>query len=384
MEAKKPSIMIISASSGSGHTRAAEALVETAKQDSRLADVQHVDALKYTNALFREFYATAYKEIVLHTPTLWGWWYETSDEPWKTDKWRYLFERLNMQPFIDLLDEAQPDITICTHFLASEIVSHLMADHRINTRLAVVTTDYHIHAMWLCRTFNHFFVPAEEARQHLAALGFPADHVTVSGIPVMQDFRPDYDKAALRTKHGLKPDLPVILVSAGTFGKESAINVIEALQYLQTPSQTVVICGRNEELLADVNAMANQASKKNTTIHPVGYTNEMHEWMGMADLFIGKPGGLTVSECMASNLPMILHDPIPGQEVYNSAFLLENGAAMAPSSLLTLPWKIDALFATPEKLSSMRQAMQQLAHPEAAATIIDTMIAGLTRTGEYA
>lgn len=106
----------------------------------------------------------------------------------------------------------------------------------------------------------------------------------------------------------------------------------------------------------------------------LGFTTEMDEWMTVADLLIGKPGGLTLTESLAKSLPMIIWDPIPGQEVYNSVFLLENGAAVAPTSRSTLGFKVDAILRDKTRLEQMQQAAGRLVNANAATQIVNTIL----------
>jgi len=370
----KPTFMILHASSGSGHTRAAEALVKECENRSDIGTVSKVDALEYTNTLFRDFYAKLYEQMVTRTPDLWRLWYETSNEPWKTDRMRLMLDKLNLQGLAKLIKEQNPDMAICTHFLPAELISDMIDKGEINTRLVIVVTDFYVHAMWLSSVFNRYFVTHNESAVHLQALGFPADRVTVSGIPIDSVFGVSYDRASLCKQYGLNENLPTVLLSAGTFGMESAAAVADALLKLVTPVQVVILCGRNEKLRQRLTDFAVSVNQPFPHFHIEGYTTCMHEWMALADLFIGKPGGLTTAECMASGLPMVIYQPIPGQEEHNSDHLLENGVAIKCSELLTLSYKLDELFNNPDRLQNMREKAKHLGAPRAAQTVIDTLV----------
>jgi processive 1,2-diacylglycerol beta-glucosyltransferase len=370
----KPKIMVLHASSGSGHTRAAQALVQECQIHPQIGSVLNVDTLEYTNPLFRDFYAKLYEQMVTRTPDLWRIWYETSNEPWKTDRMRLMLDKINLQDLVKLIQHEQPDITLCTHFLPAEIISSIIKDGKIKTRLAITVTDFYVHAMWLSRVFHRYFVAHEESREHLRALGFPHDRITVSGIPIAPVFRLPRDKQTLRQQYDLDPSLPLILLSAGTFGMESAANTAQALTKLETPVQLVAICGRNDELRQHLQTIADQSPAPFPRFRIEGYTQVMHEWMAMADLFIGKPGGLTTAESLASQLPMVVWQPIPGQEEHNSDHLLENGAAIKCSELLTLPYKIDTLLRDPDRLAAMQRNARRISHPSASRDVIDTLL----------
>ena len=370
---KRSKLVILSASSGSGHTRAGEALEAAAADVPGIASVRHIDVLDYGSALLGELYAEMYKQMVSKTPSLWGWWYDKSDTPWKGEHFRVAMERSQMQPLMECLRAEAPDITICTHFLASDIVSYMLQHEQLSTRHAVVVTDLHVHAMWLCHQFERYFVATDESSYYLRQIGFPDDRITVTGIPIHPVFSQGMDREALRKKFDITPSMPVVLLSAGTFGMESSLVAIRALMQMKQPAQIVSLCGKNEDLLAEV-VHATEAAPPHLKFRALPHSTEMHEWMAISDLLIGKPGGLTLSEAMASALPMILLNPIPGQEEINAANLLEEGVAVSPTDVVTLPYKVDLLLREPQRLVGMRDRMKRLAQPRAAYTILETLL----------
>ncbi len=372
-ENRPSKIVILSASSGSGHTRAGEALEAAAANMPGIASVRHIDVLEYAAPLFGALYSDLYKQLVSKTPSLWGWWYDKSDTPWKGENFRVAMESFQMKPLIECLQAEDPDITICTHFLASDIVSHMLQKEQLVTRHAVVVTDLHVHALWLCHQFERYFVPTDESAYYLRQIGIPDDRIAVTGIPIHPMFSQPMDREALRKKYEIDLSLPVVLLSAGTFGMESSIEAVRALMHMQQPAQIVALCGRNEDLLKEVVLMAEEMPA-HLKFRALPYTPDMHEWMAISDLFIGKPGGLTFSEAMASALPMILLNPIPGQEEINASSMLEQGVAVSPTDVVTLPYKADLLLGDPQHLAGMRDRLKQLARPRAAYTILDTLL----------
>ncbi len=323
-------VLLLSASSGAGHVRAAQAL-EKAFKDSNdetglVCEVRHVDTLQYTNKVFRTLYSKAYIEVVTKLPGVSGWFYDKLDKPWENERRRLALDKLNTRPFVKLVREYQPDMIICTHFLPAEIVSWLKAKERIASRQAIVVTDFDVHAMWLCHHYEQYFVAIDEARAYLEALAIPANKITVSGIPIDPVFALHKEKLDMRRKHGLAPDRTTILLSAGGFGVGPLVNLITSLIPLQHPAQIVAICGRNEDLKERVSELASNISAQATvTVKAIGYTHEMDELMAASDLMVGKPGGLTTSEALAKGLVIVIANPIPGQEERNADHLLEAG-----------------------------------------------------------
>jgi processive 1,2-diacylglycerol beta-glucosyltransferase len=369
-------VLILSASAGTGHVRAAEALEKVFRQQPGVGEVRNIDSLRFTNQLFRDFYSKLYIALVQRAPTVLGIVYNSTDEPWKTDRMRLMLDRLNTRPLERFIARFKPDITVCTHFLPSEIISYLISKGKLNAKLSIVVTDFDVHAMWLCRTFDRYFVALEESKVHLEVLGLPGEHITVSGIPIDPIFAKIGDRAALRTEAGFDNERPLFLISGGALGVSPAAGVLDALARLKHPAQAIVICGKNEEMKASMEkqAQAVEALNPGLTFKIIGYTNEMHRWMHMSDLFIGKPGGLTTAESLACGLPMVIVSPIPGQEDRNSDHLLEKGIAIKCNEFTTLAYKLDSLLDHPEQLEAMRQKARDYGRPHAAATIVDALL----------
>jgi processive 1,2-diacylglycerol beta-glucosyltransferase len=369
-------VLVLSASAGAGHVRAAQAVERAFVKMNAAQEIRHIDTLEYTNKVFRRLYSNLYIDLVNKSPDLLGWLYDYFDKPWKNERRRLAFDKLNTRPFVKMLLQYQPEIIICTHFLPAEIISWLKAKERLAARQAIVVTDFDVHALWLCHHFEHYFVALDETRVHLEMLGLPANKITVSGIPIDPVFAEQKDKRAMREKHGLHPDRTTILMSAGGFGVGPVQNIVASLLRLQHPAQVVAVCGRSAELKNRLDRLAaERPSEDRVTINVAGYTTEMDEYMAASDLMVGKPGGLTTSEALAKGLIMVIVNPIPGQEERNSDHLLEEGVAIRCNNIPVLAHKIDRLLNDPARLVSMRANVRRLASPRAAEIVVSTLLA---------
>jgi processive 1,2-diacylglycerol beta-glucosyltransferase len=369
-------VLVLSASAGAGHMRAAEAVERAIKEMGAAGEVRHIDTLEYTNKLFRHLYSKAYLEMVNKTPEVLGWLYDHLDKPWKNERRRLALDKLNTRPFVKMLKAYQPEITICTHFLPAEIISWLKAKERIATRQAIVVTDFDVHAMWLCHHYEHYFVALDETRVHLERLGIPPGKITVSGIPIDTVFAEKKDKRAMRARHDLSQDVTTILLSAGGFGVGPMQHIVQSLAEMRHPVQVVALCGRNEELKNRIERVARKlAPGGRILIKAIGYTKAMDEYMTASDILLGKPGGLTTSEALAKGMAFVIVNPIPGQEERNSDHLLEDGVAIRCNNLPALAYKIDRLLEDPSRLSSMQSNARRLARPHAAREIVGKLLA---------
>jgi processive 1,2-diacylglycerol beta-glucosyltransferase len=368
-------VLILSASAGAGHVRAAQALERAFHATGIVREVHHVDALEFTNKVFRTIYSKTYIDMVDRAPEVLGWLYDVLDSPWEKERRRLAWDKLNTRPFVKLLEREQPDLIVCTHFLPAEMVSWMKAKHRLRCPQTIVVTDFDVHAMWLCHHYEQYFVALDETREHMIRLGIPAAKVTATGIPIDPVFAETKDKAATRKKLGLAANRTTILLSAGGFGVGPVEHIVTTLLDLEHPAQVVAICGRNAELKTRMDKLAAKSSARRGTLVPVGYTTAMDEYMSAADVLVGKPGGLTTSEALAKGLLLVIVNPIPGQEERNSDHLLEEGAAIRCNNLPVLSFKIDRLLDDAPRLARMKENVHRLARPNAARDVVRLSLA---------
>lgn len=364
-------ILIMSVGAGTGHIKAAMALEKSFVTDARVSEVVNNDALQYTNKLFRDFYSCFYTSLVRSAPNFLGWWYKTSDEPWHTDRMRQMIDRLNTKPLVRFIRDFNPHITVCTHYMPAGIISHLISTQQLQAHLSIVVTDLDFHAMWLSRSFHRYFVAIDETKAHLEMLGIPQERITVSGIPIDPIFHTTIHRQQECLSWGLNPEKPILLLSAGALGVGPAEFMVERIQNLEMDVQTIVICGRNPELKQRI---AQQVDKQRSRFIVLGYTDEMYKLMKIADIFIGKPGGITTAEALVCGLPMCVVSPIPGQEERNSDHLLEEGIAVKCNDITTLPFKLARLLEDPGRLASMKTNALRFAKPQATSTITDVLL----------
>ena len=367
----KPRVLLLSASSGAGHVRAAEALekVFSARDD---CIVEHIDAIQYVSKILQGIYDKAYISMARRAPELLGMLYDRMDQPWNNMRPRLTMDLLNAQPMIRMLRRMQPDLCVATHFLPGEILAWLVAKKKLQARNTIVITDYDVHALWLCRTVDRYYVAIEEAAEYLAALGVPRKNICVTGIPVDPQLACPVDRAAVRLRMGLDPKAPVVLVAAGGEGVGPVEQLVRGLLEIDRPWQIVAIAGRSEKMrrhLEHLLPRAGSLPSGGARLHVIGYTKEMDQYMAAANLLVGKAGGLTTSEALARGLPMALIEPIPGQEERNADHLLEAGVAIRCNNFPVAPWKISRLLDDAARLKRMQAAARRLARPNAAADI---------------
>lgn len=361
-------VLILSAGVGSGHNSAAAAVQQACAVRADIAEVQVLDVLQTSSVLYRDVLGKGYFVLVEDLPWLVEWGYNISDPPFRRrgpiDPWT----RANALPVIGAIKRFRPTAIVCTHFLPAQLMASLLLRGVIDARTAVVTTDYDFQGLWLTGAFHALFVAREEGRVELTALGLPPDRVAATGIPIatQPNVAPVRDAS----------EPPMLLISAGAAGGEYAVAVVRQTLHMRSPFTATVVCGRNGALRQRIEQLVAPAGNRYRVL---GLTAEMPQLLRRADLFVGKPGGLSASECMAAGLPMVLVNPIPGQEVRNGDYLMEQGAAVRCNTAATIGWKIDELLHEPGRLQRMQAAAQRTGRPDAAAEVLTGLLDGPSR-----
>lgn len=351
-------ILIATETAGGGHLAAAAALEEAWKTLRPDEVVERLDLVKFFSPLHRKIHADGYVKLVERAPELWGMIFAKTDDPevaQQLNRIKALFPSRARSRFAKHVADFNPDVVLCTHYEPVEALGKIRRKQKTSKPFIVsVVTDFEAHALWMDAEVDLYCVAAEETKARLVARGAKADHVVVTGIPIAAKFAQQIDARATRKAMGLRDDLPTLLVLGGGFGMGPVGKILAALDQVNREFQTVVVCGRNEELRAK---LAAQDRKHPTRV--MGFAANMHELMTIANLILTKPGGLTSSEALALGKPLFILDPIPGQEAANSDFLLERGAAAKVNRVEDLPFRVEQLLGS-TKLTAMAKAAKAL------------------------
>lgn len=364
-------ILIATATAGGGHLAAAAALDEAWRALRPEDVVERLDVVKFFSPLHRKIHADGYVKIVEHAPELWGMMFGKTDNPkvaQRLNRLKRVFPSNSRIRFLRYTNQFRPDVVLCTHYLPLETLG---APPRPRARgngsprpfVISIVTDFEAHALWMEACVDLYCVAAEETKARLVARGALAENVIATGIPIGAKFAQRPDPKKVRKALGLRDDLSTILVLSGGFGMGPVAAIVAELDKVERPFQAVVVTGRNEDLRRELAAQ----DRKHPT-HVLGFASNMHELMAASDLIITKPGGLTTSEVLAMGKPLLIVNPIPGQEAANSDFLLERGAAAKANRVEDLPYRLDQLLGS-KRLAELARAAKVLGRPNAARDI---------------
>ena len=378
----KPFLLILSASGGSGHIRAGDALLQAAHRHRASLRAEHFDCLDFTTPLFKRLYAGTYHQMINHMPEVWGYFYERTEATTRVKKGMLqLFDRFNYQRYLHEVLRRKPDALVCTHFVAYRSISEELRRRKIPIPVFAVTTDFDAHQYWVDPVVSRYYVHTAESAWQLHSKNVPADLIRVTGIPVGPAFAKPLTQKKARQQARIPGDRFTVLIVAGGAGvgrvEEVVAHVASVLQHTSRRSFTLaVVCGTNQGLKSRLEKFPFAAN-----IQPriLGFLNNIDVWMGAADVLISKAGGLTSAEAMARSLPMIVVNPIPGQETRNADIIVEHGAGWKALNFGNLMYKLVRVLDQPETLRRARQATRALGQPAAASTIIGDVMKHLKR-----
>lgn len=364
-------LLVISVSAGSGHVRAAQGIEAHAHHHFPEWTVRHRDLMQLVPTYFRKIYTDLYIKLAGGLPEAWGWLYRKTDhEPTGslTERCRRSVQRLSAQKLFTEIADYKPDAIVCTHFLPAELLADAVLQKRLQCPIWVMVTDFDLHKMWVHEGIAGYFVANEEISFRLESSGIPKSNIVVTGIPVMPEFvkRPQRDVCA--AKLGLNPTHKTLLIMGGGAGLGINSDLVNSLLNLQNDVQIIVMAGKNKVLLDELQKLSSLSPGR---LVAVGFTDKVPELMACADLVITKPGGLSTSECLVMGLPMVLINPIPGQEERNASYLLQEGVAQRADDVATLLYRLTQLLANPEKLGDMKRNACALGRSGAASTLLN-------------
>ena len=370
-------VIIFYASYGGGHLNAAKSIQECILNNYKEIDVELIDCMKYVNITIEKITTAAYREMAKKAPWAWGRIYADSQK----GPLAHISSRSNKIMAIKLLKllrEKNPDLIISTHPFGSQMCSYLKRKNKIHAKIATIMTDFAPHDQWLVGSdfTDYFFVAHKKMKDYLISKNIDERKIFDTGIPISNRFLVDYDRNSILKELKFDNSKKTILFFGGGefgLGKTRTVEIFECFVKLFKNTQIIAISGKNEKMK---NAFEKIVKENNRTdsIRVFEYTKQVPEFMSISDLVVTKPGGLTTSESLASNLPMVIINPIPGQEEENAEFLEENGIAIWIKKNDDPYKKLENLFVDEKKLADMKENTKKLARKYSTQNICDILL----------
>lgn len=339
----------------------ARAIIAGLRHAAPHIDAEFFDALSVTSRLFRAYYAGSFELGMTRLPEQYGKVYHLTDKPHRPGRGAGEYVRLWMEAFCtrrlrDHVRKGHYDLVVNTHFLAPPHIAHMNRLGEIDLPQFVVVTDYRVHRFWYCEGIERYFVPAAESAEVFDKWGIPPERVTVSGIPLHPKWTDRLDRGEILADWSLPDDQDIVLLSGGTeYTCGPIVEIAREIVSRRASTMVIVLAGRNKDLLSSLSKLP----ESGRSIRPMGFTDRIHELTEIGSVFVTKPGGVTVTECCARGAPMVLMDPVPGQEGANAEHLASAGAAVITHGREEIVQTTLDLLDSPDRLKAMSHAARR-------------------------
>lgn len=378
-------VLILSASTGGGHMKASSALKKYIVDNNNEAIVEIVDTLEYVSHMLNKTITEGYEYLAKNTPKMYGAMYKTTNKDNRLNSFVLAINNQFSKRLMPLLNNFNPDIIISTHPFVTEMVSNLKGMGKVEIPLICLMTDYAPHKTWINENVDAYIVANDEMIDMMDKMGVNRDIIYPYGIPVDDTFYTEKDRNDILKELDMSQEVPTILIMAGSFGVNDILKIYSNIVKIDLDFQIIVITGRNTKLYDAFEKLLSKADNEDEEDNRINITNkisvkkpsilskepahkkptkllfftdEVHKYMRAADLIITKPGGLTVSEALACNLPMAIFNAIPGQEEENADFLIDNNMAVKIGKGSTCTDIIRNLLSNKDELEFMRSSCE--------------------------
>ncbi|MCK4852286.1 MAG: hypothetical protein KAS86_04145 [Candidatus Omnitrophica bacterium] len=358
----------------SGHFRAAEAIRNALLELDGSLGIEMIDAFDYANPVLGRIITRAYLEIIKKKPDLWGNIYDNPDVLKKARKAREALHKYNKPKMKRLLDAFAPEGVYCTQAFPCGMVADYKKTYGNNVPLIGVLTDHAPHSYWLFDEVDIYVVPSKKSADILEQKGVPPEKIRIYGIPVDSGFRREHEKDRIRADYGLLSERPTVLIMGGSQGLGDMEGVVRSfLGDREHCYQLLVVTGTNRRLYKRLTGLIPSG---NDLVRVFPYIENIEELMEVSDIIITKAGGMTTAETLAKRLPMLIVNPIPGQERMNTEHLVAGGAALEVRDYNKIHDVINELFGPGDTLKRMKENAERLAMPDSALKIGELVVKG--------
>ena len=354
--------LILSLSTGGGHNSVCKALAKYINEKGEGYDALVVDAYEYIEPALSKVVSKGYLMSTKYVPNTYSKFYryfETHDASGKKFTLRHGVNKIMSIPFSNCVKEYKPDVIICSHVLTVELLENMNQEILEGVKIVGIVTDFTVHPLWEDSYIDYYVTASELLNLQMAKKRLPLDRILPFGIPIDEKFSVKIPESEAKKQLGI-PDKPTILIRSGSMGFGNVVEHIAALDTLNMDFQMLIVCGNNKRMKKRVENLFTEKKK-----FVYGFVDNVDVLMDASECIITKPGGLTVSEALAKKMPLILINPIPGQEDRNLEFLMNNGLAQYVTETYPIDEAVYQLLTNSWRKSHIREDIEKMSKPNA-------------------
>ncbi|MFA5093180.1 MAG: glycosyltransferase [Candidatus Omnitrophota bacterium] len=359
-------IILMYISEVSGHRSATLAIEKAIRELHPNVEILNINAFNYTNPISEKVINRIYMEVIKYTPKIWDYLYDNPKVVKGLENIKKYVHKSNTPKLKKLFDSFKPDLVVCTQAFPCGMVADYKKTYGVNLPLVAVLTDYIPHAYWVYDQVDYYIAPSEDVAHRLEKKGVVRNKIKAYGIPFDHKFNQKLNAVDIFKKLKLDPGKPVVLIMGGGQGLGPIKTIVKSLEKCKHDITELIVAGTNKKLF---NSLKRKIKHYKKDIRLFGFIQNIHELMQIAKLIISKPGGVTTAEVLSMGLPMIIVKPIPGQEINNTNFLTQKGAAVKVDDPKVVHQVIDALLLDQAQVDQLKHAGLKIAKPEASMDI---------------
>lgn len=361
--------LFLSAATGGGHDKAAEAIIECMKQRNPGSGILLSDSLKNISPAFDRLVVGTYLHTIKNTPNIYGTLYKLSETNESITDITKSLNRIFSFRLNDIIKAAAPSLIVSTHTIPLQMLSTLKRKGKLDIPVIGIVTDFTNHYFWKLDNIDALIVANEYIKDDMVKMGVPGSRIFTYGIPVCSCFRRRRDRNSLLSELGLK-NKTTVLVMGGSLGLGNIRRAFGALLECKRDIQIIAVTGLNRKLEGQLTEMAAAATKN---VRILSFTNRVSDLMDLSDVIITKPGGVTIAEALVKRIPIVIMSPLPGQEERNANFLLNSGVASRLYPGDDIDNILHQILDNPVRLRQMKEMANFLAQPDAAEKTAELM-----------
>jgi len=363
---KKPTIVCMYIAFSSGHKTASDAIMNSIGHLYPETNTVGIDSVEYVFPVIGDMISVTYLGFIRALPQIWEYMYDNPGVVEATKELRHFANATNIWKMKRMLKKYNPDAVVCTQAAPAHVIASGKRKKKLDVPLFAVVTDYAVHAYWIQRGIDYYIVANEYSKRQLIENGVRKDSIYIFGIPIDRKFKKHVEKPEARKRLGLDSEITTVLVLGGGQGLGSIEETVYMLGQIPDKFQIVVVTGYNKRLRKRLEKFSEHCPK---LLKPLGYVHNMSAVMDASDMVVTKPGGVTTAECLIKGLPMVVFEPIPGQETRNVRYLMHHDAALIADGIDGLYHVVRQLVKHPGKREEMSKRALAIARPNASEDI---------------
>jgi len=351
---------------GSGHHSAARAIEKAIKLARPSQETVCIDGFAYAHPVMDKITHAIYMTVINKFPKIWDLLYDNPKVFSRLNSTRESIYRRDRKKVRKIIESENCSVVVCTQAFPCGMVADYKRHYNANLKLIAVITDFMPHSYWVYDEVDFYIVATQESREFLQNKGISDTKIKFLGIPIDPKFSKDLEKEFIANELKISLDKLNILIMGGGRGLGPIKEFIGKVDSALNNINLLVVAGSNQNLFCQLKKI-----KFKNKVDIFGFIDYVDKLMTISNVLITKPGGVTTAEALAKRLPMLILNPLPGQEQNNTNFLCKYGVVEKADSVEHAIDILNIFLQDTKKLEGMRDKMSAFSKPQSSIHIAE-------------